>query len=45
VPFIRVYMLHEEGKLPAILYDGTLALLPDDWENAYRTGWRPTPWE
>jgi len=45
VPFIRIYALHEEGKMPAILYDGTLALIPDDWEKAYRTGWRPVPWK
>lgn len=43
VPFIRCFVMHEEGELPAILYDGTLALLPDDWEKAYKTGWRPAP--
>ncbi|MFN0129770.1 MAG: serine/threonine-protein kinase [Verrucomicrobiales bacterium] len=44
VPFIRLFGTHEEGKLPAILYDGTLAHLPDNWEQAYQSGWRPPEW-
>jgi WD40 repeat protein len=45
VPFIRSFGKHEEGKLPSILYDGTLALIPDNWQKAYDTGWRPAEWK